>query len=133
MFAGAGVTVTAIEFPVPKQGAFVLDGIEIDQLLIVPKSKFALSIAIKFQVPFGLIAPAPIAVKVVMVVVVHVVAVVAIGLKLPVKGAVPAVMNVAEASVNTVFVKFAPDPPVFLVNASICPFGACRERIRSPT
>ena len=80
-----------------------------------------------------MIAPAPIAVKVVMVVVVHVVAVVAIGLKLPVKGAVPAVINVAEASVNTVFVKFAPDPPVFLVNASICPFGACRERIRSPT
>jgi hypothetical protein len=40
-------------------------------------------------------------------------------------------MNVAEASVNTVFVKLSPDPPVFLVNANICPFGACKESIIS--
>ena len=70
----------------------MLVGIVIDQLLIIPESIAALSIAIKFHVPFGLIAPAPIAVKVVIVVVVQVVAVVAIGLKLPVKGAVPVVI-----------------------------------------
>ena len=53
--------------------------------------------------------------------------------KVPVNGAEPVPNETAEAELIIVFVKLSPEPPRPLTRFTICPFGAFRLMVRSPS
>ncbi len=53
--------------------------------------------------------------------------------KVPVNGAPPVPNETADAELIVVFVKLSPDPPRLFTRFTICPFGAFRLMIRSPS
>src|SRR5438105_1225155 len=95
------------------------------QLFSAPESAAALSDTYSFQVPFGFkplkIPNAADAVDDVS------------GLKVPVNGAVPEEIAVAEDELITVFIKLSPVPPLRLQSVRYLPSGPTRRIIKSPS
>lgn len=103
-----------------------------DQLVMVPTSEFALSLALSIQFPLGVpykeekavtfetfdVGPTPLAASAAYVLL---------------NGAEPLLTAVAEELLILVFVKLSPDPPLRLTRFKIFPLGAFIFNIRSPS